>query len=70
MQDKSEAFTAFQRFKALVEKKAGMPIKVLCKDHGGEYKSQEFEDFCSQHGMKQLTAAAKRCVREEKSHDP
>lgn len=58
LQHKSEAFTAFQRFKALVEKEAGMQIKILRTDRGGEYKSQEFEDFCGRHGIqRQLTAA-------------
>lgn len=58
MQEKSETFTAFKNFKAKVEKEAGMPIKILRSDRGGEYNSQEFENFCEEHGIqKQLTAA-------------
>ena len=58
LQDKSEAFTIFQRFKTLVEKEAGMQIKALRTNRGGKYKSQEFEDFCSQHGIKRQLSAA------------
>ncbi|KAK9131203.1 hypothetical protein Sjap_011690 [Stephania japonica] len=58
LQEKSEAFAAFKSFKALVEKEASSPIKVLRTDRGGEYNSHAFADFCAQHGIKrQLTTA-------------
>ncbi|KAL0432365.1 UNVERIFIED_CONTAM: Retrovirus-related Pol polyprotein from transposon TNT 1-94 [Sesamum latifolium] len=58
LQEKSETYLAFKSFKAKVEREADMPIKILCSDRGGEYNSQEFENFCEEHGIKrQLTAA-------------
>ena len=58
LQEKSEAFSTFKSFKMLVEKEASKPIKIFRSDHGGEYTSQEFVNFCENHGIqKQLTAA-------------
>ncbi|KAE8732649.1 hypothetical protein F3Y22_tig00001818pilonHSYRG00071 [Hibiscus syriacus] len=58
LQEKSEALTAFKRFKAIVEKEVGHSIQVLRTDHGGEYNSHDFTQFCEEHGIKrQLTAA-------------
>jgi transposase InsO family protein len=48
---KSEVFTRFQEFKALVENQAGKKIKVLRADNGGEYASIEFVEFCNQAGI-------------------
>ncbi|BBN68370.1 ADP glucose pyrophosphorylase large subunit 1, partial [Prunus dulcis] len=56
-EEKSEAFSAFKSFKALVENEVGRNIKVLRTDRGGEFISQKFEDFCETHGIRrQLTA--------------
>lgn len=49
---KSEAFLAFKSYKALVEKEVGNPIKVLRTDHGGEYNSHEFANFCETYQIK------------------
>ena len=49
---KSETFGKFKEFKAFVEKQSGFPIKVLRSDRGGEYKSNEFLDYCRYHGIK------------------
>lgn len=58
LQTKSEAFTAFKNFKALIENEAGKAIKVLRTDRGGEFNSQEFSNFCETNGIRrQLTAA-------------
>ncbi|KAK2404089.1 hypothetical protein QL285_053465 [Trifolium repens] len=48
---KSEAFNVFKRFKALVDKQSGKPIKVLRTDGGGEYTSTEFENYCKEQGI-------------------
>jgi transposase InsO family protein len=57
LQEKSKAFVAFKCYKALVEKEVGNPIKVLRINHGGEYNSREFVNFCENHRIKkQLTA--------------
>jgi len=56
LHEKSEALTTFKSFKALVEKEARTPIKVLCSDHGGEYNSKEFINLCEKQRIKkQLT---------------
>lgn len=47
----------FKYFKSLVEKEIGTYIKCLRTDHGGEFTSQEFNQFCKENGIKrQLTA--------------
>jgi hypothetical protein len=49
---KSEVFTRFQEFRALVENQSGKRIKVLRSDNGGEYSLRPFVDFCAQHGIR------------------
>ncbi|GKV24493.1 hypothetical protein SLEP1_g34100 [Rubroshorea leprosula] len=58
LQTKSEALAAFKNFKVLAENEVGRSVKVLRTDHGGEFNSKEFVDFCESNGIKrQLTAA-------------
>ncbi|CAL5408817.1 unnamed protein product [Camellia sinensis] len=58
VQEKSEAFSAFKNYKALVEKEVGNAIQTLRTDRGGEFNSREFANFCEMHGIKrQLTAS-------------
>ena len=52
MREKSEVFTHFKSFKALVEKETGLHIKCLRSDGGGEYFSNEFSDFLQENGIK------------------
>jgi hypothetical protein len=55
---KSEAFIYFKKFKAMVEKETLLHVKCLRTDRGGEFTSSEFNEFCSQQGIKrQLTTA-------------
>jgi hypothetical protein len=49
---KSEAFNSFKCFKTMVEKETGLFVKCLCIDRGGEFNSNEFNDFCKQSGIK------------------
>jgi hypothetical protein len=49
---KSEAFNSFKCFKTMVEKEIGLFVKCLCIDRGGEFNSNEFNDFCKQSGIK------------------
>ena len=52
MKTKSQVFSRFQEFKALVEKQTGRKIRVLRSDNGGEYTSNDFKDFCAREGIK------------------
>ena len=52
LKHKDEAFENFQIFKALVENELDLKIKCLISDQGVEYISNEFFDFCEQHGIK------------------
>ena len=51
MQKKSETYSKFCEFKALVEKESGKKVKALRSDNGGEYISDEFKDFCKVEGI-------------------
>ena len=51
LKEKSEAFSKFKSFKALVEQESGATIKTLRTDRGGEFLSHEFQEFCSQEGI-------------------
>eukprot|EP00253_Pinus_taeda_P023192 PITA_23192 len=52
MQKKSETYSNFCEFKALVEKELGKKVKALRSDNGGEYISDEFKDFCKAEGIR------------------
>ena len=45
MKHKSETFQMFKEWKAMVEKAIGLKVKRLRTDNGGEYRSNEFEDY-------------------------
>ncbi|KAL7280846.1 LOW QUALITY PROTEIN: hypothetical protein ACG7TL_005790 [Trametes sanguinea] len=48
---KSDAFAAFQAYKAYAENCLGLRIKATRDDKGGEYIGREYNDFCAQHGI-------------------
>ncbi|KAK8540598.1 hypothetical protein V6N13_027117 [Hibiscus sabdariffa] len=52
LKQKSEVFGAIKNFKALVEKESGFEIKSLRSDRGGEFTSNEFNDFCKVNGIR------------------
>nr|GEU30453.1 serine carboxypeptidase-like 16 [Tanacetum cinerariifolium] len=45
LNEKSQAFKAFKKFKAMVEKEKGLKIKSMRSDRGGEFLSKEFKFF-------------------------
>ncbi|KAE8680428.1 putative Double Clp-N motif-containing P-loop nucleoside triphosphate hydrolases superfamily protein [Hibiscus syriacus] len=55
---KSDVFSTFKNFKARMELDSGNKIKCFRTDNGGEYISEEFDDFCRKEGIKrQFTVA-------------
>ena len=51
MRYKSEAFEKFKDFRAEVEKQLSKSIKSLRSDRGGEYLSEEFQDYLRENGI-------------------
>ena len=47
LQNKDQMFSKYCEFKALVEKDTRKKVKVLRRDNGGEYISNEFKNFCA-----------------------
>jgi transposase InsO family protein len=52
LKTKGHVFKRFQEFKALVDNQIGKKIKVLRLDNGGEYTSNDLNDFCAREGIK------------------
>ena len=52
LQHKSDAFSKFVQFKMTVEKEFGSKIKCLRTDNGGEFLSDEFQNYCSKEGIR------------------
>ena len=52
MKSKNEVFSRFQEFKAPVDNQTGRHIRVLRTDNGGEFTSNDFDDFCQDAGIK------------------
>ncbi|KAL0433337.1 UNVERIFIED_CONTAM: Retrovirus-related Pol polyprotein from transposon TNT 1-94 [Sesamum latifolium] len=56
LKEKSEALSKFVDFKDTVEKEFGKKIKCLHSDNGGEFMSNDFFQFCNDHGIqRQMT---------------
>ncbi|KAE8696959.1 hypothetical protein F3Y22_tig00110637pilonHSYRG00407 [Hibiscus syriacus] len=55
---KKDVFSTFKKLKARVELDSGNKIKCFRTYNGGEYTSEEFDDFCRKEGIKrQFTVA-------------
>ena len=52
LKKKSEAFNCFQVFKELTKNEIDMKIKCLRSDNGGEFVSNEFDNYCDENGIK------------------
>ena len=48
LKKKSDVFSKFKEYKALVENQIGKKIKVLRIDNGGEFYEKEFKNFCKE----------------------
>ena len=59
LKEKSEAFEKFKIFKAKVENESSLKIKCLKSYNGGEFTSNEFNEFCETHGIKRQFLAPK-----------
>ena len=57
MQKKSETYSNFCEFKALVEKELGKKVMALRSDNGGDFIYGEFKDFCSVEGIRREVIA-------------
>ena len=57
LQEKSEAFETFKKFKVMVEKSTGQHVRGLRSDRGGEYLSNSFKKFCDEHGIRRFLTA-------------
>ena len=51
LKKKSDSFSKFKDYKAVVENQTGKKIKVLRTDNGGEFYEKEFEKFCKECGI-------------------
>ena len=49
---KLETLDKFIRYKTFVEKQTNHQIKILRSNHGGEYMSNDFKEFCKKKGIK------------------
>jgi len=52
LKNKYEAFEKFKAFKVLVENESYRKIKCLKSYWGGQFTSNDFFEFCEQHGIK------------------
>ena len=49
---KSDVFSKFREWKRMAEKACGTSVKTLRTDNGGEYTSNEFQEFLKQEGIR------------------
>ena len=52
LKEKFKVFSAFKKFKVLVEKQSGYQVKVVRFDRGGELMSKKFESYCEEQGIR------------------
>ncbi|MCO5573286.1 hypothetical protein L7F22_027055 [Adiantum nelumboides] len=58
LKNKSEVFSYFKQFKAMVEKECGRFIKTVRSNQGGEFKSKKFEELCWNQGIRRQYTCA------------
>uniref|UniRef100_A0A2N9J1S8 Integrase catalytic domain-containing protein n=1 Tax=Fagus sylvatica TaxID=28930 RepID=A0A2N9J1S8_FAGSY len=52
LKTKDQVFQLFKKFHAMVEREKEKSLKCLRTDNGGEYTSNEFENYCSEYGIR------------------
>uniref|UniRef100_A0A2N9F0J4 Integrase catalytic domain-containing protein n=1 Tax=Fagus sylvatica TaxID=28930 RepID=A0A2N9F0J4_FAGSY len=52
LKTKDQVFQLFKKFHTMVEREKGKYLKYLCTDNGSEYTSNEFENDCSEYGIR------------------
>ena len=52
LKHKSEVFSVFKEWKAFVKKSSGHRVRKIRSDNGGEYVSNEFEEYLKREGVK------------------
>lgn len=57
--EKPEALEKFKIFKAMVENQTDRKLKCVRLDMGGEFTSNEFYNFCEEHGLRREFTIAK-----------
>jgi transposase InsO family protein len=57
LQSKDEAFDAIKKVHKAAELEKSLKLKALRTDRGGEFNSQEFAEYCEQHGIKHFLTA-------------
>ena len=57
LKEKLEAFQKFKWYLARVENETGKNLKCLRSDRGGEFISNEFNEFCIERGIKRQLLA-------------
>ncbi|GJZ32249.1 retrovirus-related pol polyprotein from transposon TNT 1-94 [Tanacetum coccineum] len=57
LNEKSQTFEAFMKFKAMVEKEKGLKIKSMRSDRGGEFLSKEFNKFYEDNRIRRFLTA-------------
>jgi hypothetical protein len=54
---KDEAFKCFKWVKAVAETECGLKLHTFHSDHGGEFNSITFKEYCDEHSIKHFTTA-------------
>lgn len=54
IRNKFDVFDTFQKWKALVENDSGKKLKCLKSDNGGEYCSNDFDNYCARNGIRRI----------------
>jgi transposase InsO family protein len=55
---KDEAFKCFKKVKALAETESSTKLRAFWSDHGGQFNSIEFQEFCDEQGIKHFTTTS------------